>query len=179
MHHELDSELYGLSSAAQKRSPVTTKSRLNAEVEQYRPQAPDRYLISAPINGPPSSGAPPGIHRHPAFLPPASARTEPPPWHIQHSEVPPAMAHFYRELRAAAGSAAPPARRVAPASWSPPATADWKPFDPFESLSKQEEEQEGAAAAPPPSVSDCRAAVPSRFKDDRIPRNARRNSPCT
>ena len=92
------------------------------------------------------------------------------------------MAHFYRELRIAAGSAAPPGRRVAPASWSPPATADWKPFDPFESLSKQEEEreeereeeQEGAAAAPPPpTVSDCRrAAAPSRSQDA----DARRSS---
>jgi hypothetical protein len=72
----------------------------------------------------------------------------------QHSHVPPAMAAVYRKLRpGAAGAAAPAvaADQVAPASWKAP--ADWTPFDPFESLSKQEQEDDAVCVCV--CVSEC------------------------
>jgi hypothetical protein len=145
VHRELHSELASLRGA-------------KAKVDHHQP-----------IIGPPRSRTPLEISRQSITLPPASVNSNSEPWQIQHSEVPPTMAQFYRKLRAA-GSTAPAAGHIAPASWSPPPAAQWAPFNPFESLSKQEEQQEAAAAAPtPPSVSDHRAAMPASAMIPRIP----------
>jgi hypothetical protein len=59
--------------------------------------------------------------------------------HSQRTEVPTALAGVYRALRGrAAVSASSPEDTVSPGAWRAPAS--WTPFNPLESLAKQEED---------------------------------------